>query len=359
MYYAVIMAGGTGTRLWPLSRQAHPKQTLKLIGDRSMFQLAVDRLRPLFEVDQIQIVTREEHAASLSEQVPELPRENFIIEPVGRGTAPAIGLAAIHLRHHDPDAVMAVLTADHHIAKTQRFRDVLAAAEQLALQGHLVTLGITPTFPSTGYGYIMQGEALEEVNGFAGYHVKLFTEKPDQSTANDMFECGCFSWNSGMFVWRADRVLQEFERQMPLFYDKLCEIEQAADSPQYRDVLNRLWLEEGKQTIDYGVMEHAEDVVVLPVDIGWTDVGSWGSLPDLLPADDKGNTVVGRHLSIDTSDTLIFNTNGDRMIATIGVEDLVIVATPDSVLVCSKDREQDVKAIVEQLESEEGLSEWL
>ena len=359
MYYAVIMAGGTGSRLWPLSRQAHPKQTLKLIGERSMFQLAVDRLQPLFEMAQIKIVTREEHVGLLSEQVPGLPGENFIIEPVGRGTAPAIGLTAIHLRHQDPDAVMAVLTADHHIAKTQHFRDVLAAAEQLALQGHLVTLGITPTFPSTGYGYIMQGEALEEVNGFAGYRVELFTEKPDQSTANDMFESGSFSWNSGMFVWRADRVLQEFERQMPSFYARLSEIEQAIDTPQYQEVLARLWHEQNKQTIDYGVMEHARDVVVLPVDIGWTDVGSWGSLPDLLPADERGNTVVGRYLGIDTNDTLIFNTNGDRMIATIGVEDMVIIATSDSVLVCSKDREQDVRAIVDHLESEEGLREWL
>jgi mannose-1-phosphate guanylyltransferase len=359
MYYALIMAGGTGTRLWPLSRHAHPKQTLKLIGERSMFQQAVDRLEPLFEMEQIQIVTREEHVALLSGQVPELPGENFIIEPVGRGTAPAIGLAAVHLQHRDPDAVMVVLTADHHIAKTQHFRDVLAAAEQLALQGHLVTLGITPTFPSTGYGYIMQGKALEEVNGFVSYQVELFTEKPDQSTANDMFKCGCFSWNSGMFVWRADRVLQEFKHQMPAFYGKLCEIEQAIDTPQYQEVLERLWLEEKKQTIDYGVMEHARNVVVLPVDIGWTDVGSWGSLPDLLPADDNGNTVVGRYLGIDTNDTLIFNTNGDRMIAAIGVEGLVIVATPDALLVCSKDREQDVRAIVKQLESEEGLSEWL
>jgi mannose-1-phosphate guanylyltransferase len=186
MYYALIMAGGTGSRLWPLSRQAHPKQTLKLIGDRSIFQHAVERLAPLFPTERVKVVTRAAHVAPLSQQVPDLPQANYIIEPQGRGTAPAIGLAALNLNHTDPEAVMAVLTADHYITDTQHFRDTLAAAGELAQVGYLVTLGIKPDSPSIGFGYIKQGEPLGEFNGFAGFRVAGFTEKPDLATAQAM-----------------------------------------------------------------------------------------------------------------------------------------------------------------------------
>ena len=348
MFYALIMAGGVGTRLWPLSRRDRPKQALQLIGERTMFEHAVDRIVPLIQPEHIFVVTGAEHARILAAQTPELPPENFVIEPQGRGTAPCIGLGAIHLHRQNPKAVMTVLTADHFISKTDRFRQALAAAAQVAEEGHLVTLGIKPSFPSTGYGYIKQGQSMGEVDGFPVFGAERFTEKPGSETAIQMVESGEYSWNSGMFVWRMDRIMAEFERQMPEFYVQLAEIEAALGTPGYEAALGQVWPRVVKQTIDYGVMEGAEDVAVIPVDIGWSDVGSWASLLELLPADEDGNTITGPHVGIDTRDTLVFGR--DRLVATIGLEGVVIVDTEDAVLVCTKEREQEVRAIVKELE---------
>jgi mannose-1-phosphate guanylyltransferase len=357
-YYALIMAGGTGTRLWPLSRRSRPKQALKLVGERTMMQHAVDRLAPLFQPEQVFVVAREEYVPILSSQATEIPPQNFIVEPEGRGTGPAIGLGAIHLLRQDPVAIMAVLTADHFIADTARFRRVLAAAVQVAGDGYLVTLGIKPSSPSTGYGYIEQGEDLGEVEGFPVFQAERFAEKPSPEAAVQMVESRAYSWNSGMFVWRADRIVDEFRRQMPAFYAQLAEVETALGTPGYEPTLERVWPRVAKQTIDYGVMEGAENVAVIPTDIGWSDVGSWASLPELLPSDEVGNVAVGQHVEIDTRDTLVFAGNGNRLIATIGVEGLVIVDTEDALLICAKGREQDVRAMVKRLE-EMGRGEWL
>ena len=242
---------------------------------------------------------------------------------------------------------MVILTADHFITKTQHFCEVLAAAEKVA-DGRLVTLGIQPSSASTGFGYIHQGGLAGEQNGFPFYTVERFTEKPDPDTARKMVESGEYSWNSGMFVWRGKRILTEFRRQIPDFYAQLMEVKSALGTPEYRSVIARVWPQVSKETIDCGVMEGASDVVVIPVDIGWTDIGSWGSLFNLLPADAKDNVFVGAHIEIDTKNTLVF---GDkRLVAVMGVEDLVIVDTKDVVMVCSREREQDVKALVELLE---------
>jgi mannose-1-phosphate guanylyltransferase len=356
MYYAVIMAGGSGTRLWPLSRRSRSKQSLKLVGKRTMFQHAVDRLAPLFQPKQIYVVTREDQSALLSSQIPELPQTNFINEPVGRGTAPAIGLAAIQLRKRDPKAIMAVLTADHYITSTEQFRRVLAAACSVALDGHLVTLGIKPASPSTGFGYIQQGKSLGLVHDFPVFRVERFIEKPASDVAQQMVASGEYSWNSGMFVWRVDRILEEFQNQMPDLYAQLMEVEAALGRLDYKAVLLRAWNRVAEQTIDYGVMEHAADVVVIPVDIGWTDVGSWASLAELLSPDQDGNIFVGPHKEIDTHNTLIFG--GKRLVATIGVQDMMIVDSEDALLVCAKGREQKVREIVERLKMN-GDSQWL
>jgi mannose-1-phosphate guanylyltransferase len=356
MNYAVIMAGGSGTRLWPLSRQRLPKQALTLVGQRTMFQHAVDRLAPLFPPERILVVTRREHAALLMEQTPELPPENFIVEPEGKGTAPAIGLAAVHLRRIDSNASMAVLTADHHIADGKRFLQALRGAARVAENGYLVTLGIQPTSPSTGFGYIHHGESLHMVADQPVFRVERFVEKPDPEQALAMVESGEYSWNSGMFIWRVDRILQEFAQHMPELDRQLSEVAATLRTTAYEATLNRMWPRVTKQTIDYGVMEQAGRMAVLPVDIGWTDVGSWGSLWSLLPADRDGNIAVGAHVGINTHDTLTFS--GRRLIATIGVQGMVIVDTDDVVLVCPREQEQAVRELVDQLRSA-GLTQWL
>jgi mannose-1-phosphate guanylyltransferase len=355
-FYAVIMAGGIGTRLWPLSRRDTPKQSLKLVGERTMFQNAVDRVLPLFGPDHIRVVTGAGQAESLARQAPELPRANFVIEPEGRGTAPCIGLVAIHLRQHDSSATIAVLTADQVIQDAEQFRRVLAATEKVARMGWLVTLGITPTSPSTGYGYIEQGERLETVEGYDVFRVSRFTEKPDRDKAIQMVASGRYSWNSGMFIWQVDRILEEFRRQMPDLYDQLENIGAAMGTSQYEAKLRAVWAQVKKETIDYGVMEGANDVAVVPVDIGWSDVGSWTSLGDLLPRDQDGNAIVGPHMGIDTRDTLVFGST--RLIATIGLEGMIIVDTEDALLVCPRGHEQGVREIVRQLERE-GRLEFL
>ena len=347
-YYALIMAGGSGTRLWPLSRQARPKQALRLVGDRTMFQLSVERLAPLFAPERIFVVTAAEQVGTLLQQAPQLPGGNFIVEPLQRGTASAIGLAALYLRRRDPEATMAVLTADQYISDTATYRNVLAAAYEAAQRGHLVTLGIQPTFPSTGYGYIERGEALTVVNDLTAYRVAAFREKPDAATAECFVADGLHTWNSGMFIWRVDRILAEMQKQLPRFYDQLMQIDAAMGTDRAAWVLSYVWPRVAAQTIDYGIMEGADDVAVIPADMGWSDIGSWATLLDILPGDQDGNVVIDTdHMAVDTSNTLVYGNN--RLVATIGVSCLVVVDTDDVLLICPHDRAQDVKRIVEQL----------
>jgi mannose-1-phosphate guanylyltransferase len=341
------MAGGGGTRLWPLSRRARPKQALTLVGERTMFEHAVDRIAPVIQSQDIFVITSVDQVEELMLQAAELPGRNFLVEPLGRGTAPAIGLGAVHLQRHDPQAVMAVLTADHFIRDVEQFQRALSAAVSVAEKGHLVTLGIAPSFPSTAYGYIKQGELVDNVDGFPVYRAERFTEKPSPETAYHMVESGEYSWNSGMFIWRVDRIMEEFARQMPELYTYLSQMEAVLDTPAYDSTLDRIWPELIPQTIDYGVMEGAEDVVVIPVDIGWSDVGNWSSMCDILPADEKGNVVVGDHLGVETRDTIVFGQQ--HLIVTIGLEDMIVVASDDAVLVCPREREQDVRNVVQRL----------
>jgi mannose-1-phosphate guanylyltransferase len=347
-YYAVIMAGGGGTRLWPLSRQGHPKQSLRLLGERTMFQTAVDRLAPLFAPERILVVTGARQAESLRRQSPELPEANFILEPAPRGTAPAIALAASHLRRRDPAAVMACLTADHFIGNEPRFRQLLAAAAEAAERDWLVTLGVTPTFASTGFGYIQRGASLGRFGGFEAFRAERFQEKPPPAVAAQFVADGAHSWNSGMFVWRVPRIMAELDRQMPELYQALQRIEAEPSE------LDAAWADVHSATIDYGVMEGARDVAVIPADgLGWSDIGSWETLLDVLDGDETRNVVIGaEHLNLDTTGTLIHSarTGGrPRLVATIGVSDLVIVDTDDVLLVCSRQRSQDVKILVDRL----------
>ena len=356
-FYAVIVAGGSGTRLWPLSRHSQPKQAIELIGSRTMFQHAVDRLDTLLFPEQVMVVTAREYVEVLASQVPDVPRENFIVEPMARGTAGAIGLAAVHLHHRDPDAVMAVLTADHYIRDVDRFCRALSAAEKMAQDGPIVTLGIEPSFPATGFGYIRRRQRIGEVEGFDAFAVESFVEKPDAARAAEFLASGLYTWNSGMFIWRISHIMAEFARQMPALSAQLQTIEAALDGPREAEVLSEIWPQVRKETIDYGVMEGAEDVVVIPVDIGWTDIGDWAAIYQLHRPDEQGNVVVGAtHIGVGTRSSFI--QGGKKLIATIGLEDIIIIDTEDAMLICARDQAQDVKLIVEQLQ-EDGWVEYL
>ena len=350
-YYALIMAGGVGTRLWPLSREDRPKQALPLIGDRTMFQIALDRLAPLFTPDRMLVVAGSNHVDLLKAQGPGIPSENFIVEPMGRGTAPAIALGAIHLGRKHPDAMMAVLTADHFIADEAGFRRALLAAGKVAARGHLVTLGVTPDTPATGYGYIERGEVVESVENFLAYRVMSFREKPSAAAAERFLADGRHSWNSGMFIWRVDRFLAELARTMPEFCAQLDEIDRALGTPGESSTLAKVWPRVASQTVDYGVMEKARDVVVIPIDIGWNDIGSWASLLDVLPGDADGNVCIhAEHLNAGSRNVLVHGRG--RIVATIGLEDVIIVDTEDVVLVCRKDQAEAVKRMVDRLKDE-------
>lgn len=358
-YFAVIMAGGGGTRLWPLSRRASPKQMLALTGDRTMFQLAVDRLEGLFPVERILVVTTEEQAGALQTQDLRVPKDNYLLEPLPRGTASVVGLAAVALQQRDPQAVMAILTADHFIGNVPVFHRLLQAAHTSALDGCLVTLGVAPTFPSTGYGYIQSGEPLGVYDGLEVFTAQRFTEKPDEATARAMLAAGGYSWNSGMFVWRLADIMGEFERQMPALAAQLGEISAVWNTPTGPETLRRVWPTVQVQSIDYGVMEGARRVAVIPAaGLGWNDIGSWESLFDVIPASQDGNVIAnGPAITLETRNTLIFQ-SGNRLVAAIGVEDLIIVDSGDALLVCRKDQAQKVKQVVEKLKKE-NLARYL
>jgi len=354
--YALIMAGGSGTRLWPCSREACPKQLLDLLSERTMLQEAWERITPFVPSEKIFVVTSEAYIDVVRQQIPQMPAANIIGELEGHGTAPCIGLSALHLRQLDPEAVMAVLTADHYIERADELRRALGAAAQVATEGRLVTLGIQPNRPATGYGYIERGEKLAQVSGHDVYRVKKFTEKPDLATAQAFTESGRYYWNSGMFIWKVSTILHEFEKLMPQFYAQLIEIDAALGTAEEQAVLERVWAKVENETIDYGIMERAEDVAVIPVDIGWSDVGSWATLLELLPADAEGNVIVGQHIGLDTKGCLVHSSR--RLVTTIGLEDMVVVDTEDALLVCPKERAQDVKKLVDMLK-EMGKDEYL
>lgn len=349
--YAVIMAGGGGTRLWPLSRREKPKQLLPLIGQETLFQSTVKRLEGLFPPERILVVTVEDQAQEMKGQAPELPDENYLIEPAPRGTASVVGLAAMALQKRDPDASMAILPSDHFIRNVDLFHYLLKAAFDVAEHRYLVTLGITPTFPSTAYGYIQQGAVLGGGYKYPVYEVKSFKEKPNEATAQQMLRSGDHSWNSGMFIWRVDAILDEIHRQMPKLKSELEKIGDSWGTPRQQETLAKIWRDVKYETVDYGIMEKAEKVAVLPAGgLGWSDVGSWSSLFEVLLPDMSGNiaTNATSHLALETNNTLVYG-GADRLIVTIGVDDMIVVETGDALLICKMDQSQKVKDVVEHL----------
>jgi mannose-1-phosphate guanylyltransferase len=350
--YAVIMAGGGGTRLWPISRKERPKQLLPLIGEDTLFQGTVQRLEGIFPPERILVVTVAGQAQEMRQQAPQIPLENYLIEPAPRGTASVVGLAAAVLHRRDPQAVMAVLPSDHFIRNRDLFDYLLRAAVDVAKTDYLVTLGITPTYPSTAYGYIQQGTPVAGNFKYPTYNVIRFKEKPDDATAQQMLRFGGHSWNSGMFVWTTKRILEEFQSQMPTLSAALDKIVADLDTPQASASIESVWPDLSIETIDYGIMEKAERVAVLPAGgLGWSDVGSWDSLFEVLLPDMNGNIGVnGQHLAVDTHNTLIYGVHGsERLVVTIGVDSMVVVDAGDVLLICKSDQSQKVRDVVAHL----------
>lgn len=359
-YYAVIMAGGGGTRLWPLSTKRIPKQVVKIFGEETLFQISVNRLNGLFAPEKIFVVTIAEQADLLSSQSPQIPKENFLIEPFPKGTASVVGFAATYIKQIDPEAILVILTADHFIQNISEFHNLLRSGYQAAKDKYLVTLGIQPTFAATGYGYIHKGEPVKCFEDRWAFKVNKFLEKPDTQKAKLMFSSGGYDWNSGMFIWHVEAVLQEFNRQMPELSLILKNINTTLVEGNFKDKLPHYWEKIIPQTIDYGIMEHALNVIVIPgSNLGWYDVGSWESLFDVMELDKDGNVnMAARHIGFDTSNTLVYSRSDQHMIVTLGIENLVIVESENTILICDREKSQEIKNVVKFL-TENGLDDYL
>lgn len=357
---AVIMAGGAGTRFWPRSREKFPKHLLEIAGKGTMLQNTVKRLGSLVQPGNIFVVTNRVQRQQVLKQLPQVPEENVIVEPIGRNTAPCIGLAALHAKKLDPSAVMAVLPADHLIENEAEFQRILSVAIMTAEEsGSLLTIGIHPTHPETGYGYIQIYNDEGNHNPYFSrgvLKVKTFAEKPNLQTAERFLGSGDFLWNSGMFVWRVDAILQEVERCLPDLYGELMKLESVMGTPHYQQTLELVFGVIRGISIDYGVMEKSKHVYVIPASFGWSDIGSWDEVYRVSGKDDSGNSITGKVIQKDTKGSYVYSP--DKVVATIGVEDLIIVNTDDALLICKRGRSQDVKEISDYLKRKQ-MNEFL
>lgn len=344
--FGLIMAGGKGKRFWPKSRERHPKQLLKIIGEKTMIQSTVDRLKPAIPEDKIFVVSTEAQIGLLKKQLTGLPSKNFIIEPKGKNTAPCIGLAALYMERIDPNGVMAVFPADHLITNQDAFLKTLKTGAKVAAErGSLVTIGIEPTYPATGYGYIQFNDELGKINGVEAFKVKTFAEKPNLATAERFLSSGDFLWNSGVFIWKIATILAAIEEFLPHLYDGLLEIRETIGTRKEAETINRVYCQIKSISIDYGVMEHARDVVVLKGQFGWNDLGSWDEVYNFHKKDENENVLLGEHIVKDSRGNFV--DAPQKCVALIGVDNFVVVDTDDALLICPRERAQEVQEIVE------------
>jgi mannose-1-phosphate guanylyltransferase len=359
MQYGVIMAGGSGTRLWPMSRGDTPKQLLPVIRGKSLLQLSYERLREVFPPERIFVCTLGSHGKAILENLPELPKENLLGEPEGRDTAAAIGFSAAVLHQKDKDAVMAVVTADHVIEPVSQFQTSLKTALQVVDEHpeSLVTFGIIATYGHTGLGYIHRGEQLHD----SAYKVMAFKEKPDKPTADRYVESGRYYWNSGMFVWRCDTVLGELQQHLPTTYAGLMKIATAWNSTERQNVLGQVYPTLQKISVDFAIMEPASQhkgnasVVVVEMPVQWLDVGSWPQLAETMTTDEHNNaTDVGRFVFVDSDDNIIVSQDPNHLMATIGISDMIIVHTRDATMICPKSESQRVKDLANKVKEKYG-----
>lgn len=344
--YAVIMAGGGGTRFWPLSRQHMPKQLLNFSGNDAMINETINRFKGIVPSESIYIVTSKHQEKPLKEIVSDsIPLKNILFEPVGRNTAPCILYAAMVLLKRHGDGVMCVFPSDHYIERISKFKSTLFQCMDLAEKTEgLVTIGIQPKYAATGYGYIKYFDS-EGYNG--AYKVDEFIEKPDYKTAEMYLQSGRYLWNSGMFIWRISAIISSFKRFLPRVFEKMQVIVEGIDTVQEDEILQTVYPQLQSISIDYGIMERSSDVYVVPGDFGWNDVGSWDALEAIFSPDGNGNIVKADHIGVDTKNCIVYG--NDKLISTIGLEDMIVVNTDDALLICPKSKAQEVKKIVDKL----------
>ena len=360
---AVLLAGGRGTRFWPRSRKRTPKQLLNIVGTRTMLRETMARLSPLFQSRHAWVVTNAEQSPAVKRELRELPSSHVLAEPAGRNTAAAIGLAAVHLVHEHGDALMAVLPSDSHIADAARYRNLVGAALELArTPGNLVVLGIPPSRPETGYGYIERGGLAARPRGVAAYGVRRFTEKPAMPLARKYVASGKYLWNAGMFFWRASTFLENLKRFLPATHHALHELAATIGTRRYTSALHRIYPRLENISVDYSVMEPATRaagkprVFVIPAKVGWSDIGSWAAVHEFLASGASSNVSAGPSFTLDADGNYFWSPK--KFVAAIGVRDLVLVETDDALLLCSRHRSQDVGKIVKWLE-EKGIHRLL
>jgi len=341
--YAVILAGGKGERFWPKSKRKRPKQLIRLISDKTMIEETFSRISRFVPKERVIIVATTDIKDSIQNMFSWATDDNLLLEPFPKNTAPAIGYVATKLTVRDKDAIMLVLPSDHYIPEVDKFLNTVDLAIAIAKKGYLVTFGIVPARPETGYGYIEVGELIDK----SVYRVKNFKEKPNQKEAQRFLREKRFLWNSGMFVWQVDRILEEIKIHMPELYDKLVRFKETIGTEKENESLLNLYEEAPKTSIDYGVMERAKNVAVVKASFKWDDVGSWLALERVIKKDNAGNIGIGEYIALDTKDSIIVSDNG--IIATLGVKDAVIIKDENIVLVCDKRRTQDIRKLVQML----------
>ncbi|KKT34144.1 MAG: Mannose-1-phosphate guanylyltransferase (GDP) [Candidatus Moranbacteria bacterium GW2011_GWF2_44_10] len=346
------MAGGRGTRLWPMSRQGMPKQFQKLVSEKTMLQDTFERLRNIVEATDIFVSTNKEYVEIVKKQLPKMPAENVIAEPVGRNTAPCIALSAAIISAKNGNETIGFFPADHFIKNPEGLLKAIQEGEKILEKypANLLTFGISPTAPETGYGYIEKGELLEKIDSVEFFKAKRFVEKPDLETAQEYLDSGDFFWNSGMFLFKTDTIIERFRAYVPDIYERLVKIKNVVGKPDFEKILEEEFPRMDKISIDYAVMENEPNVIVIPISIDWSDVGSWTALKDTLIGNNKEHLVKikGEHLDFNSENLLVYG--DDKLVVTIGAKDLIIVDTPDAILIADRNKSQMVSDVVKKLE---------
>lgn len=351
----VIRAGGVGSRLWPVSRENNPKQFHALTSSKTMLQEAVDRVLPISRIEDIYVSTQASSVEMVKQQCPELPAQNLIIEPERKDTAAAIGLESIMIRKKDPEAIVASLGSDHSVRRVKEFQVLMKIAQQ-CVEKHpemILPIGVRPTHPDTGYGYIQYGDVIDTIDGKNIWKVTRFTEKPDEKQAKEFLRQNQFLWNANMFVWKVSTILALYEKYLPEMYKQLLVIEAALGTPQEQETIQRVYPQLEKIAVDYAIIEKADQIAAMAADIGWSDIGDWARLKDELSDTEADNVVIGaNHVGIKTANTLVYSDNAKKVITTIGVKNLVIVDTGDALLICDKYHSSEVKDVVQLLKDQ-------